>query len=167
MATWVISNHEAGIQAITETSTARNHPLGKKVKATDISLTTPLECEFIYLKGLGSTAVGTVVHYNLADGSTALAAANAVGPVAVSMSANVANQYGWYQIYGLASALTANDVADNAYVYGAGSGTIDDAGVDGDMIHNAKFAAARTGAGLVNVEIYYPYSDDIATNDPA
>lgn len=165
MATWVIINHEAGVQNITETSAVRNHPLGKRVRAVDVSLTTPLEAEFIYLKGIGSTAVGSAVHYNLADGSTALAAANAVGPFAVAMSANVANQYGWYQIYGLASILTANDVADNAAVYGAGSGTVDDAVVDGDMIHNAKFAAARTGAGLVNIEIYYPYSDDVASND--
>lgn len=36
--------------------------------------------EFIYLKGVASTAVGSVVVYNADDFSSALAAANAIGP---------------------------------------------------------------------------------------
>ena len=56
--------------------------------------------EFIYLKGVASTARGSVVVYNQDDNSTKLAVANDIGPIAVAMAASVADTYGWYQISG-------------------------------------------------------------------
>ena len=118
--------------------------------------------QFIYLTGLATTAIGSVVTYDEA-GVTALAVANGVGPIAAAMSASVANKYGWYQIGGSASALTASDVADNAAVYlTATPGSIDDAVVAGDRVKGAITRAARTGAGLVSVQLYSPFVDDIA-----
>jgi hypothetical protein len=60
------------------------------------------EGEFIYLLGVGSTEVGYLVKYNATTYQTVLAVNTAVQnvPVAVAMSANVASQYGWYQISG-------------------------------------------------------------------
>jgi hypothetical protein len=79
------------------------------------------------------------------------------------MSANIASQYGWYQIYGSGSALTAGDVADNADVYGTATpGAVDDAVTAGDRVKGALFRAARTGAGLVSIQLFYPMVDDIA-----
>ena len=52
-----------------------------------------------------STVVGSLVTYNATTYQTALSPTNATTdsvPVAVAMSANVASQYGWYQIGGLA-----------------------------------------------------------------
>lgn len=123
--------------------------------------------EFIFLKGIGSTERGSAVHYSTDDFSTALAAANGIGPVAFAMSACVANKAGWYQISGKAVAKVGT-VVDNANVYlTATPGSLDDAVVDGDMVHLAKFASANgtPAAGLAEIEIHRPYTDDITTND--
>src|SRR6185437_8862795 len=93
------------------------HPLGTIVRAYDATLG---EGEFIYLLGVASTAVGNVVNYNTTTYQTVLSpnTANNDDPVAVAMSANVAGQYGWYQITGLATALkTAVQVLPGAKIY--------------------------------------------------
>ncbi len=97
-----ITDHLIGPQPIANTETTQNHPLGTIVRATDPTYGAG---EFIYLKGVASTAIGSWVLYNPDDFSTTLLAANDIGPVAVAMSANVANQYGWYQIQGKAVGL--------------------------------------------------------------
>lgn len=154
-----------GVQPIATTSTTQNHALGTIVRAKDPTYGAG---EFIYLKGVASTAVGSWVHYNMDDGSTTLAVANGIGPVAVSMSANVANQYGWYQISGKAVGKALTGYVDNALVFlTATDGSVDDAVVDGDMVHLAKGASAvdTPSTGLAEFEISRPYTDDITTND--
>lgn len=118
--------------------------------------------EFIYLKGAANTAAGSVVVYNADDFSTALAAANAIGPVAVAMAASVADKFGWYQIQGKA-VVKAGTVADDALVYlTATPGTVDDAVVAGDRVKGAKFASAdgTPATGFAEVEIARPFVDD-------
>jgi len=92
---------QAGSQAIADTSTTQRHALGMLVRGFD---STYGEAEFIYLLGVGSTVVGLVVIYNATTYQTALITVtngkNKGTPVAVAMSANVAAQYGWYQISG-------------------------------------------------------------------
>lgn len=91
-----------GLQAIATTDTTQNHPLGTIITATDPTYGTG---EFIYLKGVASTVVGSLVSYDQVNGTTTLSpasTANNAFPVAVAMSANVASQYGWYQIAGAA-----------------------------------------------------------------
>jgi hypothetical protein len=154
-----------GAQPITEVSTVKNHPLGTIVTASD-----PVYGggEFIYLLGVVNTVLGSWVTYNLDDGSTTLLAANAIGPVAVAMSANVANRYGWYQISGKAIGKALADYADNGLVFAtATAGSVDDAVVDGDMVHLAKGASAvgTPSTGLAEFEISRPYTDDINSND--
>lgn len=168
MPTFVPTENELGIQAIASTSTTQNHSLGKRVRARDVATSNYGAGEFIYLKGVASTAVGSWVHYNADDWSTALTVANAIGPVAVAMSANVADQYGWYQISGKAIGKALASYADNGLVFlTATAGSVDDAVVDGDMVHLAKGASAidGPGTGLADFEIHYPYTDDITTND--
>lgn len=163
--TYVITEPVIGFQPIATTDTVQNHRLGTIVKAED---ETYGGGEFIYLKGVASTVVGSWVTYNLDDGSTALLAANAIGPVAVAMSANVASQYGWYQISGKAVGKALTGYVDNALVWAtATAGSVDDAVVDGDMVHLAKGASAldTPSAGFAEFEISRPYTDDITTND--
>lgn len=151
--------------ASTETTVNKAHPLGTIVQAKDPTYGAG---EFIYLKGLDATAVGSWVSYNLDDWSTALLAANTIGPVAIAMSANVTGSYGWYQISGKGVGKVAASFADNGLIFAtATAGTVDDAVVDGDMVHLAKGASAigTPSAGLAEVEISRPYMDDIATND--
>ena len=135
-------------------------PLGTIVRANDPTYGMG---EFIFLKGVASTAVGSWVTYNDDDYSTTLLAANAIGPVAVAMSANVANQYGWYQIQGKAIGKALTGFVDNANVYAtATAGSVDDAVVAGDRVKNAKGASAvdTPSTGLAEFEIDYPVMDD-------
>lgn len=157
---FTIRNGLIGAQAIADTSTVQNHPLGTIVTADD---PTYYAGEFIYLKGVASTAVGSWVTYNMDDGSTTLLAANAIGPVAVAMSANVASQYGWYQIGGKAVGKALASFADNGNVYAtATAGSIDDAVVAGDRVKRAKGASAvdTPSTGLAEFEIDRPVMDD-------
>jgi len=157
---YTIQNPIVGNQPIDTTETVARHALGTIVRAND-----PIygAGEFIYLKGVASTAVGSWVTFNFDDGSTDLLAANAIGPVAVAMSANVASQYGWYQIYGKAVGACLTGFLDNANVYAtATAGSVDDAVVAGDRVKNCKGASAigTPSAGLAEFEIAYPAMDD-------
>jgi hypothetical protein len=99
-ATWRVRDL-VGAQQIDVTDTVQNHKLGTIIRAHS---DTYGEGEFIYLLGVASTVVGSIVKYNATSYLTVLlvnTAGQAV-PLAVAMSANVASQYGWYQISGLA-----------------------------------------------------------------
>lgn len=147
-------------QSISDTSTTQRHELGLIIKAKDPVYGVG---EFIYLKGLATTAVGTWVTFNQDDNSTTLLAANAIGPVAVAMSACVASNFGWYQISGKAIGKVLAGYLDNALVYAtATAGSVDDAVVAGDRVKNALGASAigTPSAGLAEFEIQRPFMDD-------
>lgn len=104
---WIISSvGPVGSQPIATTDTVQRHPLGTIVKAVD---PTYGEGEFIYLLGVVGTLAGMCVTYTARTGVTALSTTSGVveggAPVAIAMSANVASQYGWYQIDGDATVL--------------------------------------------------------------
>lgn len=88
-----------GCQPIQNTETTQKHTLGTIVRANN---DTYGEGEFIYLLGVASTEAGSLVRYNATTYQTTLVVNTAVQvcSVAVAMSANVASQYGWYQIGG-------------------------------------------------------------------
>lgn len=131
-------------------------PLGTIIRAVDPDLGAG---EFIYLAGVASTVVGSVVIYNPSDFSTALAQANDVGPIATAMAATVANTKGWYQIQGKGVAKVLTGFADNADCYlTSTAGSIDDADVAGDYIRGMKGASAinTPATGLAYVEMWRP-----------
>ncbi len=134
-------------------------PLGTVTQAVDPTYGAG---EFIYLKGLDTTAVGSVVTYNTDDYSTTLAVANAIGPVAVAMAATATGEYGWYQISGKGQAKALTGFADNANCYlTSTAGSIDDAVVAGDYIFGMKGASAVDGtSGLADVELSRPFVND-------
>ena len=116
------------------------------------------EGEFIYLKGVANTAVGTWVTFNMDDGSTARLAANAIGPVGVAMAATVANTFGWYQIEGKAVGSVLASFADNGDIYiTATAGSVDDSGTV--LVHNARGASAigTPSANKAEIEIWRPF----------
>lgn len=157
---YIISDARIGLPAITDTGTTKLVPLGTIVEAFDPTYGSG---EFIYLLGVASTAANSWVTFNADDYSTALLAANAIGPVGVAMSANVASQYGWYQITGKAIGKAAASYADNGLVYAtATAGTVDDAVVAGDRVKNALGASAvdTPSTGLAEFEIQRPWMDD-------
>jgi hypothetical protein len=163
MSDYHITNPIAGMQNIGDTSTTQNQVLGTIVQAVDVASTAYGAGEFVYLLGVASTVLGSFVTYNADDNSTALLAANAIGPVAVAMSINVASQYGWYQISGKAVGKALTGYADNALVFAtATAGSIDDAVVAGDRVKLAKGASAvgTPSTGLAEFEIQRPFMDD-------
>jgi len=148
-------------QAIADTSTTQKHPLGKIVRAYD---STYGEGEFIYLQGIGSTTVGSIVEYN----NSYVTALNTVAletpvPLAVAMSANVANQYGWYQISGesvMVKTATVSFAADALVGSAAGLAI---AVVTGLVIQGALcavVASATAGSTSVRVMINRPCATD-------
>lgn len=77
--------------------------------------------KFKLLAGVANTAVGLLVSYNAATGSTALAptSGNSDRPLAVAMSANTSTTaYAWYQVEGPATVKkTAVAVAPDVVLY--------------------------------------------------
>ncbi|RUX96151.1 MULTISPECIES: hypothetical protein [unclassified Mesorhizobium] len=118
--------------------------------------------EFIYLKGVAATAVGSLVTYDQYLNTTTIApATGGNGSVAVAMSANVASQYGWYQIAGAAvvKAPNAMVVGADVFMLAATPGSVDDAPVAGEQVLNAK-VSTTTGtpsAGLAVIQISRPF----------
>jgi hypothetical protein len=142
-----------GTQAIGTTSTTKQHELGTVISATDITYGAG---EFIYLKGVASTAKGDVVCFDQNAGTTVRALAGdagSTGLVAVAMSANVASQYGWYAVGGSVPANAATALANTQAHLSASAGQIDDA--TGTPITGMLIKAA-TSAGFATVQINRP-----------
>jgi len=151
---------QIGYQPLYDTSTTAQHVLGTRIQAVDVDYGVG---EFVYLKGVASTVEGSFVTFSLDDASTALLAANAIGPVAVALAPVLANQFGWYQIYGKAIGRALTGFLDNANVYATGTaGSVDDAVVAGDRVKNCVGASAvgTPAASLAEFEIAYPFMDD-------
>lgn len=154
-ANWVITEPMTGFQDIQTTETVQKHPLGTRVRANHA---TYGEGAFVYLKGLAATAVGELVIYDNNAGTTTRATAGSRGPAGVAMSANVANQWGWYQVAG-SGVIKSGAVAANANVYvTATAGTVDDAVVSGDKVDGARFKTAdgTPAAGFATVQLESP-----------
>jgi hypothetical protein len=112
--------------------------------------------KFIFLKGIGSTAEGSVVTYD-EEGVTALLAANAKGPIAVAMAATVANKAGWYQIFGKAAAKAAAGSAADTFVGREGAdGSVGDGRAAGDEIVGAmaRSATDTPATGFLWLQLY-------------
>lgn len=136
--------------------TTKRHKLGTRRRVDDK--------EFIYLKGVGSTVVGSWVTFDEA-GTTTLASANAQGRVAVAMAiVDATTEFGWYQIYGSASAKALTAFADNGKVYlTSTAGSVDDTDVAGDAVIGAVGRSAVNETTLLaTFELNYPMVQDLA-----
>lgn len=137
-------------QPLTETSTVQRHPLGTRIRAVD-----PVygESEFIYLKGVASTVVGDAVAFDQKAGTTTRTVAATKGPIAVAMSANVANQYGWYCVAGAVPVKVAGAVVAGSIPYvTATAGSLDDAVAAGQAVLGALIISADAG-GLADIQL--------------
>lgn len=144
--TFYSSDNRLGTQDLSTTSTTQQHPLGTIVKGVD---STYGEAEFIYLLGVASTVVGSCAVWGT-NGQTVLTTTATRGPVGVSLSANVASQYGWYQISGVA-VVKATTVASGALAQGSATGgQIDDTTTAGQYIDGMciKTADGTPSAGF-------------------
>lgn len=140
-----VTNPIAGSQNIADTSTTQNHPLGTIVQAKDATFG---EGEFIYLLGVASTAVGDVVVWDGVTYQTTRAAVTTLQgrSVGVAMSANVASQYGWYQIGGTAVVNKSAVVIGNSVKIGINSTAKIGVSASGKEILNARSANSTVSA---------------------
>ncbi len=159
MPTWTPAGNFLIGQNIDETSTTAKHALGQIVTCKSATLGVG---EFIYLKGVASTVVGSIVNYD-DTWQTALDTSAVAGPsrpLAVAMSANVASSYGWYQISGMAVATKANTVS---FADGAGLGAAAGLAVavaTGTVIQGAvvrTVASAKSNVTTVAIAINRPH----------
>jgi hypothetical protein len=154
---------EAGVQPIAATSTTQNLPLGYKVGAYD---PTYGYGEFIYLAGVASTAIGSLVTYNQLTGATTLAPSTAhlAQPLAVAMAANTSTtSYGWYQVFGAAViAKTATKVSPAVPLFLSGTaGSVFATATSGKEVLNCVSINAATVAsatGTITAQIAYPFA---------
>lgn len=117
--------------------------------------------EFIMLKGVASTIVGSVVTYD-ETGQTALLAANAVGPIAVALAiCDASTKYAWYGITGTFPTDVVANCADNAKLgRETTDGKVGDGYAAGDAITGAVSRASTTAAAVVNCQFYRPSVND-------
>jgi hypothetical protein len=148
----------ASVGQLTDVDTVARNVVGTVVEGVD---DFGNYAEFIYLKGVASTIVGSVVTYDHA-GATTLIVADASGPVAVSMGVNVASTFGWYCITGT---VLVDVVANSAAAAAAGAnpgrettnGKVGDGRAAGDEINNFFQRVATTAAALAYCQISRPF----------
>jgi len=160
-----IANNDAGVQV--NGSGAYLPPSGVMKPGMIVRAADPVygEGEFIYLQGVASTVVGSVVTWSGVNGTTAQtfqtalapSTANLAQPLAVAMSANLANSWGWYQIAGNAVVATNGTLAAGpGPVYLAGSGQVTSTAAAGKQVVNAVNVSATgtpaSGQAIVNID---------------
>jgi hypothetical protein len=134
--------------------TVQQFPLGMRVSGTDA---VGGYAEYVYLKGVASTIVGSVVTYDEA-GVTALITATSVGPVAVATAITVASTFGWYGVTGTFPTDVVANCADNAKLgRETTNGKVGDSYAAGYQIMGAVSRAATTAAAVVNCQFNNPW----------
>lgn len=127
--------------------------------------------EFIYLPGVASTAVGSLVTYDPLGKTTTLAphTANLGQPLAVAMAAvTTTKNYGWYQIAGVATVkkIAAKINPSVAIFLGTTAGSIQATASAGKEILNARTVNAATVASAtstISVLIQRPFAQGQVT----
>lgn len=149
-----------GWQPIADTSTTQNHRIGQRVDAWD---DTYGYGQFIYLKGVASTAIGDLVFYDAYTPDTTRAVQGTKGMCAVAMSANVASQYGWYQIFGQAVIACDTTAADAPLYIDGTTGRVDDAVSATNLINGALSLTAdgTPAANFLVAQIAYPHCNGL------
>lgn len=118
--------------------------------------TTGNVAEYIYLSGIASTIVGSVVIYNHL-GVTSLNPASGVGPIAVATGLTVASSFGWYGIAGtFLTDVVANTAIDAKLGRETTDGKVGDGFAAGDQIVGAYSRVATTAAAVVLCQYLYP-----------
>jgi hypothetical protein len=135
-------------------------PLGTVVQGIDPE---GAFAEFVFLKGVASTVVGSAVIYDKA-GVTALTDSDAVGTktgyVAVALTVcDASTKFAFYAITGTFPTSLAASVAIDAALYtSAAGGVLDDAKVADMQIVGAMSREATTGAAVVKCQLNRPFA---------
>lgn len=158
MAAMITGFSQAAIGQPGEVDSSQRNPLGKRAAGVDA---LGNDAEYIYLKGVGSVIVGSVVTYDEA-GVTALLAANAVGPVAVATAiVDSTSEFGWFGIAGTFPTDVVANCADNAKLGRETSdGKVGDGFASGDAIYGAVSRNSTSAAAVINCQFMYASVND-------
>jgi hypothetical protein len=144
-------------QAFADTSTKKAYEVGTIMRGKDPVLGAG---EFVYLVGVANTLVGSAVVWDVASHQTTLAPVGSTlpRPIAFSMSANPAGQYGWYQVYGMANAAkaSATTFAAGVAVGVAATGLVAASAAGQELSGALSAAAAVNGELTVLLHISHP-----------
>lgn len=152
--------NDASLGQLTDIDTSARQPVLTRVRGTD---SNGGSAEYIYLAGVATTIVGSVVTYGSLTGLTALIVADMSGPVAIALSINAAaTTFGWYGIQGVFSTdVVANSAAVASTAKNPGRETTDgkvgDGRAAGDEINNFFQLTATTAAAIVQCMIDHPF----------
>jgi hypothetical protein len=152
---WNITENYPGFQPIEDTSLTQQHALGTLIQAKHATYGMATFC---YGKGVASTVAGDMCMLDNYGALSVRVVAATRGRVGVAMSANVASQWGWYQVEG-AAVVNAGTVAAQGQVFSTATpGVVDDASVAGSMIQGATFKTAdgTPSAGKAVVSLSFP-----------
>ena len=156
---------QIGDPVLTDTSTTQKLPIGTVIRAKDA---TYGEGSFIYLPGVASTIVGSVVTYDLGNATTAgattlVSGTSYVGPVAVAMSANTATtSFGWYQIQGAAVVAVTGGSAGNLVWTTSTAGKVSGTSVSNQRVQGAMISQSAASNTCI-VDLNYPFIDALTT----
>lgn len=154
---WYPTQNRLGIPNIYSVSSTQAMPEGTIIQANDAATSGYGGGEFIYLKGVASTVVGSLVTYNPYVHSTTLTpnTANLAQPVAVAMAACLAGEWGFYQIAGAAVIKkTAVKVNPNVALFQSGTaGRVMSTAASGKELLNARSLNAATVASATSTII--------------
>lgn len=153
---YAIQDDIMGMPPIAGTNTWQGVPEGMLCHAVDPVLGGG---EFIYLKGAAGTVPGALVSYDQINHSTTLGApSNSGRPMAVAMSANVAGQWGWYQISGAATIIKDGTalLAGAPVGLGVGAGLVGALTAGQQLLGATAINAAAAGATTVLATISRP-----------
>lgn len=155
----------AGAQPIANTETVQKHTLGTLVRASD-----PIfgEGEFIYLLGAANTVVGLMVTYSATTYQTVLSpnTAGIGNSFAWAMAANVAAQYGWYQVSGLVVAKKTNVSWEpqKAVYQSATAGRVMDTVASGKQVagaFSANLTTVTTTTSTIVLQVNRPHNTGV------
>ena len=167
---WTFQETVLGYTPVGTIDTTASVPLGTIARATDPTYGAG---EFIYLKGVASTVLGSLVVWDGASTGTptyqttlAPSTANLAQSVAFATAATVANTYGWYQVGGSTIAATNGTLAAGpGPVYIGTAGTVTSTAAAGKQILNARNDTA-TGTPAANqavLQINRPFAQGAIT----
>jgi hypothetical protein len=149
-------------QDVGTVSSTQIYPLGTICRAQDPVLGIS---EFIYAKGVASTAAGDVVNVHGSFVTERDTGTNSKGRLGVATAATVASTYGWYCIKGRCLVNIAGDVtALEAYMVDATAGVVDDAIVATNHVIGMSLALglAAGGSAIVGTSDTTPANQTVA-----
>jgi hypothetical protein len=111
--------------------------------------------EYIYLKGVGSTAATDFVQVK-SDGSTARMTTTTFGPIAVAMAAvDATTKFGWYMIWGVTTGHVAAAATGNPLFASGTTGEATNSAANDTALYGA-FAAGAAASNAASVLLSYP-----------